>query len=170
MYYQEFVPQSPEPTIYRESPPPRKRRSAPFSARARNGHWQPDKQVDPMYPAPFPPSKIVSDNLLSKAFGANPILFQSAPTTSLFEDDETSEIEALKKLSVKEILDAFRGEDPSPPRPSPILTSRPPVYSDMIYPPLPVGPPPPTCIPSPLRDRSAWNETFTTKMPARHSP
>ena len=175
MYYQEFLPQNPEPTIYRGSPPPMRRRSTPFSVKAHDRHWLADEKVDPMYSMPLratfvPPSKVVSDNLLSKAFGANPILFQSAPTTSVIEDEETSELEALKKLSVREILDVMRGEDPCPPRSSPILMARPHMRGDTIYPPLPIGPPPPTCTPSPLRDRSVWNETSTMAVSAIHNP
>lgn len=81
---------------------------------------------------------VVSDSLMAKAFGASPLLFQHAETTSNQTDDELSEIEMLKKLSVSEILHVFKGNDlPAQPPPRQLSSHA------NIWPPLPKGPPPP---------------------------
>jgi hypothetical protein len=120
------------------------------------------------------PRKALSDALLSRAFGASPLLFQHADTTQVHQDDETSEeseateIESLKKLSMKELLDVFRGNDPAPPHPSPSLSYNNSPRNGPVWPPLPSGPPPPTAMQSPSRERSVWSPAASAALAAAH--
>lgn len=173
-----FIPERMEPTVFQGSPPPRRRRSMPAATRQLSVHEFEDKQTDPMSSPRISPRKVLSDALLSRAFGASPLLFQQADTTYVHEDDETSEeceaneIESLKKLSMTELLDVFRGNDPAPPRPSPSVSqvsshaSSP--WGGPVWPPLPSGPPPPTAMPSPSREPSAWSPAASAALAAAH--
>lgn len=136
----------------------------------------------------IPPSNVLSDALLSRAFNASPLLFQHADTTPVpvypaheayedyeayeayeaYEENEASEIESLKQLSINELLDVFHGNDPPPPRPSPSLRHDASPWDSPIWPPLPPGPPPPTALPSPLRELSAWNPASSAALAVAH--
>ena len=168
-----FVPERVEPTILQGSPPPRRRRSRPSSAQRPIEYEFEDKQTDPMSSPRISPGKLLPDALLSRAFGASPLLFQHADTTPVKPGDEASDIELLKKLSISELLDVFRGNDPapphpSPPHPSPSLRYNPSPWDAPIWPPLPLGPPPPTALPSPTRELSAWSPTASAALAVAH--
>jgi len=173
-----FIPERPEPTVLRGSPPPRRRpRSRPCLAQHPHEYYFEDKQIDPMRSPRISPSNVLSDALLSRAFNASPLLFQHADTTpaypadeayEAYEADEASEIESLKQLSVNELLDVFHGNDPAPPRPSPSLRHDASPWDSPIWPPLPPGPPPPTALPSPLRELSAWNPASSAALAVAH--
>jgi hypothetical protein len=172
-----FIPDRPEPTILQGSPPPRRRRSVPAAVHMPHApHAQEfeDTRVDPMSSPRISPRRALSDALLSRAFGASPLLFQHADTTPVHPDDETSEeseaseIESLKKLSMDELLDVFRGKDPAPPHPSPNVSYDPSPWSGPVWPPLPSGPPPPTAMPSPPREPSAWSPAASAALAAAH--
>lgn len=152
-----FVPERVEPTVPNGSPPPRRRRHPMPSPLFRVAPTSPNSEMErefgehvqnPNY-AMKTPKHVVSDSLMSKAFGASPLLFQHAETTSNQTDDELNEIEMLKKLkqlSVSEILHVFQGND-LPPSPSPRQLSSQSSQSSQsshtnIWPPLPKGPPP----------------------------
>jgi hypothetical protein len=97
--------------------------------------------ANPNYMTGMSAKHFVSDALLSKAFGASPLLFQHAETSSDQTDDETNEIEMLKRMSVGEILNVIQGKE-TPTRPHHLPPLRQASHAN-IWPPLPKGPPPP---------------------------
>lgn len=169
-----FIPDRPEPTIFQGSPPPRRRRADPDAVHTPHNYEFEDRQTDPLNSPRISPRKALSDALLSRAFGASPLLFQHADTTPVNQDDETSEeseaneIESLKKLSMNELLDVFRGNDPAPPHPSPSLSCDPSPWGGPVWPPLPSGPPPPTAMQSPSHEASAWSPAASAALAAAH--
>jgi len=149
-----FIPDQLEPTSFQGSPPPRRRRPArtAFKDPPVDGkfNWPfEDKETDPNYSPRISPTMALPDAFLSRAFGASPLLFQHAETPSPGNCDETSATDRVKNMDARlsELVKVFGSEDPHP-------------RNRAIWPPLPVGPPPPQAtVDPPIRKQSAWNTT-----------
>lgn len=150
----EWWPELPEPTIVNGSPPPRRSRGrAPRSPLARTNLAHEDTIMSPMAAEVLPPDNPVitlTDHQLRQAFGPSPIFGATPPSPKRSNsEDADAELEAMKQLSIEELLTVFKG--------SPVPTSTA----------LPEGPRAPPASPMHSFDNSPW--TLPASAPAAKS-
>ena len=201
-----FVPEDPEPTIPGGSPRPRRRRGPrcergqpPTIAPANLAYYmdltrQCEGEMSPTYIAmgAKPPVRnmpsAMSDDALRAAFGVTSIhVADRQPTPPAGEEEERvqAELEAMKTLSLKDLMQRFKGENcPGAPKepvgsPESRTSSASPPFDDSPWrrpvmwskplpgaPPLPPGPPPGHLQDTLWRDVAARGH-LQTPVPAR---